>query len=385
MVPNRRLKQARELRGWSQAKVAQEIGTDATTVSRWERGLFSPTPYFRERLCKLFGRNAEELGLLEPACRPQGRDQEGAFFQSPTASSSFQANGAWLREDTYAGNIAVPVPPSWARRNDTFSYIMQSAAHDQQAHMLWGDAYVRALHGQRAEAQQLGEASLSAFEQVGHLNAAAIREWLSQHDLTSPPPSAADVPPTPLSILPEQRQKPDRQFLHGKGTGIVLILVLIVVLVFVGPSFAHLYQPVQASSQAAKTAAQANSLTGLADTMTPTSVPSSSPSPFVPAVTLTAKVTPGNLTSRNCFPESLGYRCDLHLWLSASGAQGPFTWQVSSASTLALSHSPLHGSGVSGTWTQITVYIQPERQGQQLLFTFFFASRTSTASAVWEG
>src|SRR5579859_2515037 len=65
MTPNRRLKQERELRGWSQAKVAEQIGTDATTVSGLERGLFSPTPYFRERLCLLFDKNAEELGLLE--------------------------------------------------------------------------------------------------------------------------------------------------------------------------------------------------------------------------------------------------------------------------------------------------------------------------------
>ena len=383
MAPNRRLKQARELRGWSQAKVAEQIGTDATTVSRWERGLFSPTPYFRERLCQLFGKNAEELGLLVPTCQPPGREQEGAFFQPSTAAASFQTNGAWLREDSYAGNIVVPMPPSWAKRTDTFSYIMQSAAHDQQAHLLWGDAYVRALHGRRAEAQQLGEASLSAFERVGHLNAIAIREWLSQHDLTSPPSSAADVPPAPLSILPDQHPKPDRQLLHGKGAGIVLMLVLAVVLLFAGPSFAQLYQTAHASSPAAKTAAQANSLTGLVDSMTPTPLPSS-PSALAPAVPLTVKVTPGSLTSQNCFLESLGYRCDLRLWLSASDRDGPFTWQVSGASTLALSHSPLHGSGISGAWTQITVYIQPERRGQQLLFTFFFASQTSTASVVWE-
>lgn len=71
-TPNRRLRQARELRGWSQAKVAEQIGTDATTVSRWERGLFSPTPYFREKLCQLFGKNAEELGLLD-----SGKEQSG--------------------------------------------------------------------------------------------------------------------------------------------------------------------------------------------------------------------------------------------------------------------------------------------------------------------
>jgi transcriptional regulator with XRE-family HTH domain len=74
MAQNYRLKQARELRGWSQAKVAELIGTDATTVSRWERGIFSPTPYFREKLCVLFEKNAEELGLLEtsqPSQQPE--------------------------------------------------------------------------------------------------------------------------------------------------------------------------------------------------------------------------------------------------------------------------------------------------------------------------
>lgn len=391
MAPNRRLKQARELRGWSQAKVAEEIGTDATTVSRWERGIFSPTPYFRERLCKLFGKNAEELGLLESAYQPPEREQGGSFFQSSATVPSFQANGAWPREDVYVENILSPTPPSWPKRADTFSYIMHSAAHDQQAHMLWGDAYVRALHGQRAEAQQLGEASLSAFERVGHLNAVAIREWLNQRDLLSPPSPASNVSPTPLPIHPDQHQKPGKRFMRGKGTGIALILVLVVALVFAGLSFAQLF-PTALASSAANTAAQANSLAGLVGNLTPTLAPSPTPthapsssSPSVPSVPLTAKVTPGTLTSQYCHLESLGYRCDLQLWLLAGGRQGPFTWQVSSASTLALTHSPLKGSGASGNWTQITVYIQPEQKGQQLIFTFTFASRTSTASVAWEG
>jgi len=42
MKPNQRLKRERELRGWSQAKVASEVGTDPATVSRWERGLSFP-------------------------------------------------------------------------------------------------------------------------------------------------------------------------------------------------------------------------------------------------------------------------------------------------------------------------------------------------------
>jgi transcriptional regulator with XRE-family HTH domain len=58
------LRQERELRGWSQSRAAQELGTTPNTVSAWERGLSLPSPYFREKLCKLFGKNAWELGLL---------------------------------------------------------------------------------------------------------------------------------------------------------------------------------------------------------------------------------------------------------------------------------------------------------------------------------
>jgi len=62
---NHRLKSARVIRGWSQARVAEEVGTDPVTVSRWERSLSSPYPHFREKLCLLFGKNAEELGLVQ--------------------------------------------------------------------------------------------------------------------------------------------------------------------------------------------------------------------------------------------------------------------------------------------------------------------------------
>lgn len=59
------LRQARELRGWSQAKVAKEVDADIGTVSRWERGISTPSPYFRERLCQIFEMDAQALGFLE--------------------------------------------------------------------------------------------------------------------------------------------------------------------------------------------------------------------------------------------------------------------------------------------------------------------------------
>ena len=63
-APNPHLKRARERQGWSQEYIAREVGTDAFTVSRWERGVTMPSPHFRQQLCTLFGLSVAELGLL---------------------------------------------------------------------------------------------------------------------------------------------------------------------------------------------------------------------------------------------------------------------------------------------------------------------------------
>nr|BBH92347.1 hypothetical protein KTA_05460 [Thermogemmatispora argillosa] len=65
MKPNLRLRHEREMRGWSQARVAEAIGSSEKNVSRWERGVSSPQPYYREKLCQLFGKSARELGFVE--------------------------------------------------------------------------------------------------------------------------------------------------------------------------------------------------------------------------------------------------------------------------------------------------------------------------------
>jgi transcriptional regulator with XRE-family HTH domain len=62
--PNERLKQERLLRGWSQREVGDRVGTDSYTVNRWERGRAVPSPYFRQKLCDLFAKNAQHLGLI---------------------------------------------------------------------------------------------------------------------------------------------------------------------------------------------------------------------------------------------------------------------------------------------------------------------------------
>lgn len=62
--PNRALKRERELRCWSQLEVADQIGTTAFNVGRWERGITHPSSYFRQQLCKVFEKTPQELGFL---------------------------------------------------------------------------------------------------------------------------------------------------------------------------------------------------------------------------------------------------------------------------------------------------------------------------------
>lgn len=64
-IPNEQLKYARELCGWSRSYVAERVDSDPRTVARWERGNTFPSPFHRQRLCELFGKNAEELGLIK--------------------------------------------------------------------------------------------------------------------------------------------------------------------------------------------------------------------------------------------------------------------------------------------------------------------------------
>jgi predicted ATPase/DNA-binding XRE family transcriptional regulator len=63
VVQNHKLRRARYQNHWTQTDVARRIGTTKLTVSRWERGIQSPTLYFRSRICRLFEMNAHDLGL----------------------------------------------------------------------------------------------------------------------------------------------------------------------------------------------------------------------------------------------------------------------------------------------------------------------------------
>ncbi len=60
------VKEARKQRGWTQARLAEELGIEPNTVSRWERGEHLPKEtWIIEKLCALFEMTPGQLGLLE--------------------------------------------------------------------------------------------------------------------------------------------------------------------------------------------------------------------------------------------------------------------------------------------------------------------------------
>jgi LuxR family transcriptional regulator, maltose regulon positive regulatory protein len=83
------LRVEREQRNWSQARVAETIGISTRTIMRWEQGAVLPQPFYRERLCELFGKNASELGIgIQPLPESSISSKGRALIQSVASLTS---------------------------------------------------------------------------------------------------------------------------------------------------------------------------------------------------------------------------------------------------------------------------------------------------------
>ena len=116
-----RLKYERLQRGWSQARVAELIGADAGNVSRWERGRSVPSPYFRERLCHLYDKTAQELGLWTEAAPDQEEEQGEVLHRGPGLLTLRAGDTALLVYPE--AQPAANVPPVAARVVASLSYV----------------------------------------------------------------------------------------------------------------------------------------------------------------------------------------------------------------------------------------------------------------------
>src|SRR5258707_3395654 len=114
---NEILKGEREQRGWSQARLAELIGTDAATVSRWERGYATPSPYFREHLCRLFEKRTEDLGFLPD--KQAESEQKPSPSPSPLQEASCEERSGPQRPDQQAHGV-----DQLSRRLASLSYLL---------------------------------------------------------------------------------------------------------------------------------------------------------------------------------------------------------------------------------------------------------------------
>src|SRR5690349_6523969 len=94
MTKNWQLKTERKQQGWTQAKLANVLGVTSRTVLRWEQGLSVPQPNHRRILSTLFGKTAQELGLLQDADKNKGREQ-ALFSTTQPATPAATEKASW--------------------------------------------------------------------------------------------------------------------------------------------------------------------------------------------------------------------------------------------------------------------------------------------------
>ena len=103
-TPNHKLHYERERHAWSQLEVADKVGTTPLNVSRWERGITHPSPYFRQKLCEIFEKSAQELGLVQESVQAS-KPSEPSQPLAPPSNSSVQETVASYWNVPYNRNL----------------------------------------------------------------------------------------------------------------------------------------------------------------------------------------------------------------------------------------------------------------------------------------
>jgi tetratricopeptide (TPR) repeat protein len=185
-LPNELLQKEREQYEWSREYVAQQIGApEVRMIGRWEREGVLPHPEYRQKLCKLFGKSARELGFVKPG--------EVAFWHIPYRRNPFFTGRetilTHLHELLKTGKTAALTQPKAisglggiGKTQVAIEYACRYAAEYQT--VLW-------VHGDSREALTSDYASIATLlnlpekdEQDQKLAVAAVIRWLANPTLT---------------------------------------------------------------------------------------------------------------------------------------------------------------------------------------------------------
>jgi hypothetical protein len=218
-----------------------------------------------------------------------------------------------------------------------------------------------------------------------------------QHDLLSPqPPStgdlAHDTPPRPKS----PQDKPAKSRFPWGGVGVLLAILIVATAAFSGFSFyqsrffstprvsLNASQQHQTTSYASIPEISVTPTVQLTAAFTPVPSPTATQASAASSTTLAA-LSPSQLTSHSCQPDSQTFRCTLLLSVSGS-AQEVFAWRASSRGIVA-QINPTSGQITTGQPYQIIVYIN-QASTQHGSFDFSLHASASgdsaSASASWQ-
>jgi DNA-binding XRE family transcriptional regulator len=101
-IPNKLLREQRELKGWTQEDLAEKIGAAPKSVSRWESGML-PSLYHRRKLCEVFGKSPHELGFT----RAEAEDGKEHHALGPMPGQSIAASVPRKLSPHLAGSLGV--------------------------------------------------------------------------------------------------------------------------------------------------------------------------------------------------------------------------------------------------------------------------------------
>jgi transcriptional regulator with XRE-family HTH domain len=131
-IPSRQLLVAERLRRhWTQLEVADQLGTTPGNVSRWERGITSPSPYFRSRLCELFSRSARELGLTWD----ESDESFSPHAQASVLAASLQSDAFALGHPSFTGREDLLAQVRTLLRRETTSALSSALANSRQGEL----------------------------------------------------------------------------------------------------------------------------------------------------------------------------------------------------------------------------------------------------------
>lgn len=210
---NWRLRHARELRCWSQAELAEAVGTTDVNVSRWERGVSYPGPHFRQKLCAVFAVDPFALGLVG-AEHPSG----GPMHQESVEDADVWHRAAAVAEPPF-DEVLLPPPVRLIGREPMLTWVLDR---------LRRGSCVTAITGMGGIGKTtLATVAVRQARREGHFRD-GIAVVICQ-DLTSP----LDVLKQALARFDIQRRQPQasdladlaeaaRRLLHGRDALIVL-------------------------------------------------------------------------------------------------------------------------------------------------------------------